>query len=240
MMNSNDIILVALSIDHRKEAEFNDFYHHDYIPNLLTVVPEIDSVRRYEEYNTDASLRYYSKQFWTIYQFASDHPCNVLEAIQKRPGREKQKAGWMEWEKKYFKNLQHATVYQERYVHPRRALEGPFNSCPFFNVSIEVNPATNEQEFNDWYEQIYLPKNLADVPTWTGCRRYSSLDSNRLRRITIYETRDELSLKRSLELMRAPYRFEENASWNQWDQGENPLIIWEDAACFVPIYRYPD
>lgn len=234
------IILVTLSVDHRKEAEFNDFYHHQYIPRLLEVVPEIKLAKRYEEYNTDGSLRYYKKQFWTIYQFASDNPQSVLEAIEKRPGREKEKAVWKQWEEQYLQNLQHATLYQQRYVHPRQPIDGAFDSRPFFSVSIEIGSTTHEEEFNTWYEKVYLPKNLADVPTWAACRRYSSLDPNQLRRITIYEAKDELGLKRSLELMRAPHRFDENASWNQWDTGEQPLIIWEDAACFVPIYRYPD
>ncbi len=239
-MAADNIILVSLTIDHRKEAEFNDFYHHDYIPSLLRVVPEIQSIRRYEEYETEGSLRYYSKQFWTIYQFSSDHPQDVLEAVQKRPGREKQQAEWKKWEKGYLKNLQHAAVYKQRYAHPRKPLDGPFAGRPFFSVNIEIQSLDKEKEFNDWYEKEYLPKNLADVPTWIACRRYSSLDPHRLRRITIYETQNEEGLKRSLQLMRSSHRFDENAAWNQWDTGDHPLIVWEDATSFVPIYRYPD
>lgn len=239
-MKSTSIILVSLVVDHRKEADFNDFYHHEYIPKLLKVVPEIYSVKRYEEYNTNSSLRYYHKQYWTIYHLNSENPNLVIEAIKNRPGREKQKSLWLEWQKTSLRNVQHATLYRQRYIHPREPMDGPFDSRPFFCVSVEMHSGDEVEKFNDWYENIYLPKNLADVPTWVACRGYESCNNQLFRNMTIYEAKDENGLKRSLELMRAPHRLEENASWSQWDAGQNPLIIWEDATCFVPIYRYPD
>ncbi len=106
-------------------------------------------------------------------------------------------------------------------------------------VSVEVIPE-KEKLFNDWYETIYLPRNLADVPTWAACRRYISQGKTSARYYTIYEAWNLAGLQESLEFMRAHYRLKENISWKQWDTGENPAITWEDATSFKPIFRYPD
>jgi hypothetical protein len=240
MMNGKPFILVKLSISHEKEAEFNDFYQHVYIPKLMEVIPEIESVYRYEEYNIDGLLRFYHKQYWTLYETASEETARIaLDAIHHRSGREKEKELWKKWQDHYFLSLQSSSIYLQRYVHPRQHGENYFSGRPFFCVSVETRKEKDETPFHDWYEKIYLPKNLADVPTWTACRRYSSLESSPPRHLTIYEAADEQGLQRSLELMRAPCRFGENASWTQWDTGNNSLITWEDATRFRPIFCYP-
>ncbi|QBR83038.1 hypothetical protein E3983_00910 [Legionella israelensis] len=238
-MNKKALIIVSLNIDSEKEAEFNDFYHHVYIPKLMDLVPEIESAKRYEEHNVDGTLRYYNKQFLTIYQCASESMAKqALQAIQTRSGREQEKSEWNTWQSKYLHGIQEACIYTQRYEHPRRTWDGIFGGRPFFMVSVEVTPEKSTS-FNDWYEQIYLPKNLADVPTWAACRRYSSYDRSPVRDFTIYEAWDLTGLQESLELMRSYSRLKENASWKQWDSGENSAITWEDATSFKPIFNYP-
>jgi len=238
-MTAKPIILVNLSISHEKEAEFNDFYHHVYIPKLMEIIPEIETVRRYEEYNIDGLLRFYHKQYLTIYETAAKEAAHVaLDAILHRPGRENEKAAWEEWEPQFL-SIEHAAVYVQTYAHPRETQDGPFGSRPFFSVTVETRGGEEENQFNNWYENIYLPKNMADVPTWAACRRYCSVGGSPSRGMTIYEAGDEQGLQRSLELMRAPHRFGENSSWTRWDAGAAPVIIWEDATRFRPIFRYP-
>lgn len=239
-MTSKAIIIVSLSITSEKEAEFNEFYHHRYIPNLMSIIPEIKSVRRYQEHNVDGTLRYYNKQFLTIYECSSGIDAQlILEAIKQRPGREKEKIEWDKFKINGFQHLDSACIYIQRYQHPRGMGMDHFGSRPFFMVSVEVIP---EQMviFDDWYEQLYLPRNLADVPTWTGCCRYSSQGRTPSRQLTLYEAQDLSTLQQSLELMRAPHRLKENASWKQWDTGSIPAIAWEDATSFKPIFRFPD
>ncbi|WP_244941000.1 hypothetical protein [Legionella sainthelensi] len=239
--NNNSLIFISLNVSAEKEAEFNDFYHHFYIPNLLKVIPEIKFARRYEEHNVDGTLRYYSKRFITIYECATETDTQLaLKAIKERPGREQEKMQWQQFQLNDLHNLESACIYTLRYQHPRGIKnEHHFGSRPFFMVSVEV-VSDKKDSFNEWYETIYLPKNVADVPTWTSCLRYCSHTREPARYVTIYETQDLCALKQSLELMRAPHRLKENASWKQWDTGNNAAITWEDASSFKPIFRYPD
>lgn len=237
-MMTKTLILVSLRVDTEKEAEFNDFYHHSYIPKLMQIIPEIESARRFQEHNVDGTLRYYDKQFLTIYECASEEQAQkALDAIKSRPGREKEKDEWQKWQTNHLRNVLSASLYTQCYAHPRTTWDGNFGSRPFFMVSVETRE--QEERFDNWYETIYLPKNLADVPTWAACRRYQNQTTKSIRKLTIYEAWDLAGLQHSLELMRAPHRLKENASWKQWDQGENPVIIWEDATSFAPIFRYP-
>lgn len=236
-MLGRPIMIVSLTVDPEKEAEFNDFYHHRYIPRLLDAVPELISARRYEEFNVEGSLRWFTKRFLTIYEFASeaviDHALKKLVG----PDREQERAEWDRWKATHLHDVSRK-IYGETYAHARVPWDGPFGSRPFFLVSVEVNPL-QEPEFTAWYETRYLPKNLADVPTWAACRRYTSLDREPTRYQTIYEAWSEEGLKESLGLMRAPHRLGENAAWHKWDSGERPAITWEDATSFTPIFRYP-
>lgn len=238
-MANQAIIIVSLSVDPEKEIEFNDFYHHYYIPKLIQIIPEINSVRRYQEHNVDGSIRYCNKRYLTIYECDSEeNALRAMEAIKNRPGREQEQNEWKKWQTNSLRNVQHAAVYAERYAHPRSTWDGAFGSRPFFMVSVELSP-DKVGAFDDWYENICLPKNLADVPTWAACRRYSTRDQMPARHLTIYEAWDLAGLQSSLELMRAPYRLRENAFWKEWDSGGDSAIIWEEAVSFKPIFRYP-
>ena len=238
-MTNKTIILVSLSISPEKEADFNDFYHHRYIPNLMKIIPEIKFARRYQEHNVEGTLRYYNKQFLTIYGCDSETPSSsILEAIKERSGREKEKAEWSKFQTNDLHHLESACIYTQRYQHPRGMEKTLFNN-PFFMVSVEVIPKKIAL-FDDWYEDHYLPRNLSDVPTWTACTRYSSQGRTPSRHLTLYEAQDLAALQQSLDLMRAQHRLKENASWKQWDTGNDPAITWEDATSFKPIFRYPD
>ena len=105
-------------------------------------------------------------------------------------------------------------------------------------VSVELD-AERAHQFHDWYEEDYLPKNVADVPSWVACRRYSSEGREPARHLAIYEAFDLPGLDESLDMMRAPFRMAENMSWKRWDSGGRPAITWEDAATYKPIFRKP-
>lgn len=238
-MDQKAIILISLTVDTDKEIEFNDFYHHYYIPKIIQTIPEIHSARRYKEHNVDGTFRYLNKQYLTIFECESEEKAQkALTAINNRSGHEEEKNAWKKWQSDSLYNLQHTAVYSQRYIHPRMPWDGEFGSRPFFMVSVEVTPE-KLKAFDNWYEKICLPKNLADVPTWAACRRYESCGRAPARQLTIYEAWDIHGLHNSLELMRAPYRLRENAFWKEWDSGGDSAIIWEDATSFKPIFRYP-
>ncbi len=231
------MIVVAFRLDVEQEAPFSAFYHHRYIPNLMRDVPAIQSARRYQEHHVTGSLKYYAKQFLTLFEGDSeDGERQAVQAIRARQGEDE--ADWRKWQALAVRDLQTPCIYRQRWAHRRAPLDGNFGSRPFFMVSVELRPGP-EQRFHDWYEQDYLPKNVADVPYWVACRRYSSEGRQPARHLAIYEAADLAGLDESLDMMRAPYRLAENMAWKQWDAGEQPAITWEDAATFKPIYRNP-
>jgi len=225
-MSGRPIIVVSFQLDVEKEAEFSEFYHHHYLPDLMRDVPQIVSARRYQEHHVEGSLKYYRKQFLTILECDSQAAAQTALAAMERQSAVVP-AG-----------AEPPCLYLERWAHARVPVDGSFGSRPFFMVSVEVD-AGREQAFNDWYEQVYLPRNVADVPPWAGCRRYGSVGRTPARYLTLYEAHDLPGLDQSLEMMRAPFRLKENMSWKQWDTGANPAITWEDAASFKPIFRNP-
>lgn len=239
MPSKNPIIMVSFQLDAEAEAPFSAFYHHRYIPNLMDDVPGVRSAWRYQEHHVAGSLKYYRKQFITIYECESQESAGrAIAAIDGRPGREADQAEWAKWQAQAIHNLEAPCLYLERWAHPRAPVDGIFGGRPFFMVSVEV-VAEQQERFDEWYERQYLPRNVADVPSWVGCRRYSSVGRIPARHHAVYEAGDLAGLDASLEAMRAAYRLEENMSWKQWDTGDRPTITWEDAATYKPIFRKP-
>ena len=232
------MIVVSFRLDVDKEAAFSAFYHHRYLPALQRELAVLRSVRRYQEHHVTGSLRYYAKQFLTLLESDRDRESEALAAVADWSGRGELAAEWRRWQAETIGDLQPPCLYRERWAHPRRAQDGAFGSRPFFMVSVELRPGA-EQPFHDWYEREYMPRNVADVPGWVACRRYSSQDRSPARHLAIYEAADLAGLDDSLDTMRAPFRLDENMAWKRWDAGEAPSITWEDAATFRPIYRNP-
>ncbi|MFO1080126.1 MAG: hypothetical protein U1E23_05785 [Reyranellaceae bacterium] len=230
------MIVVSFRLDVDKEAPFNAFYHHRLLPALLRDVPILRSARRYQEHHVTGSLRYYAKQFLTLLE--SEREDEALAALLDWRAPAEVEAEWRRWQAEAVHELAPPCLFRERWAHPRRPLDGPFGSRPFFMVSVELRPG-HEAAFHDWYEGEYLPRNVADVPGWVACRRYSSVGRAPARHLAIYEAADLAALDDSLDAMRAPYRMDENMAWKRWDTGAAPAITWEDAATFRPIYRNP-
>ncbi|WP_133056394.1 hypothetical protein [Mycobacterium decipiens] len=237
---TNEMIVISLTVAPEDDAEFTRFYHHRYLPRLLARFPEIVSARRYVEHNVEGTLRYYTKQQLTFYELAPDvDGARCVAEFATRAADDAEKIEWAAWAEDRLRGLESACLYRKRYEHRRTPRHGTFFDGPFFMVSVETKPESRER-FDRWYEQTYLPRNVADVPLWSGCRRYESVGRSPGRQLTLYGAADTASLAGALEQMRAPYRLAENASWNDWDEGVDPAILNEDATSFRPVFRYPD
>jgi len=101
---------------------------------------------------------------------------------------------------------------------------------------LEMKPEL-DAGFQQWYEQDYLPLQVAEIPTWVGCRRYTSVGTQQSRHLTVFETSDETTLSRSLQDLRAVHRIEQNL---EWQKRVEPAVTWQDASTFRPIFRWPD
>jgi len=90
--------------------------------------------------------------------------------------------------------------------------------------------------FQEWYEEKYLPLQLADIPGWCACRRYSSVNRDPLRHLTIFEAQDESTLSQCLKDLRALHRVAQN---REWKRRLEPAVNWHDATSFRCIFRMP-
>jgi len=224
----------SFRLDVEQEAPFSAFYHHEFLPAVISDAGGVRGTWRYQEHQVMGSLRYYRKQFLTIHECDARADAEALIEVLQRRTADGAMGVWA----RSITEAELPRLYVERWAHPRVPRDGIFGSRPFFMVSVELQPG-REQAFHDWYETEYLPRNVADVPGWVGCRRYSSVGRAPARHHAIYEAADLHGLDESLEAMRTPFRLKENMSWKQWDTGGDPAITWEDAAMFKPIFRKP-
>lgn len=233
-MEANPVMLITLSVAPEKEGEFNAFYHHRFLPAILAAAPEITNIRRYEELNTSGSLRWYNKQYVTIYEFADRDGISKGDEIFQRAGVKDVVMEFQTWKTNDLRNFSRIS-YTPRWEHPRMPSDGRFGSRPFLLWSLEMKPDL-DQEFQDWYETRYLPLQVADIPGWSACRRYSSVGREPVRHLTLFEAPDENVLMRCLNDLRALHRTGQN---REWKRRVDPAVTWHDATSFSCIYRRP-
>ena len=70
-MVGRPLVVVSFRLDVEQEAPFSEFYNHRYLPGLMHDVPAIRSAWRYQEHHVAGSLKYYRKQFLTIFECGS-------------------------------------------------------------------------------------------------------------------------------------------------------------------------
>ena len=233
-MNSNPIIVVSLSVPPEKEAEFNAFYQHTFLSVMLRDCPEILSIRRYEELGTSGTLRWHDKKFLTIYELDTDKAIDSTKDLFDRPELTDVMREFEQWKSNHLRAVSRVT-YKNTWSHPRVAPEGPFAARPFLLFSAEMKPEL-ETEFMDWYENSYLPVQVADIPLWSACRRYVSVEQEPRRHLTFFESTDEYTLGRCMQDLRAPHRIHANYEWHRRFEKSS---TWHDATNFRCIYRRP-
>jgi len=233
-MEANPIMVITLSVAPEKEGEFNEFYHHRFLPRILTSAPEIASIRRYEELNVSGSLKWYNKQYVTIYEFANREGIERSDAIFQRTEMKDLVTEFGNWKTNDLRNFSRIS-YNPRWEHERIPIDGRFANRPFLIWSHEMKPQYDEQ-FQDWYENNYLPLQVADMPNWVAVRRYSGVNREPLRHLTLFEAADETTLMKSLKDLRALHRTSQN---REWKRRVDAAVDWHDATSFTCIYRRP-
>lgn len=229
-MDSN-LVLVSFGISPQVEVEFNRFYHRSFLPALLKQSPEIDRIIRYEEFTPGGSLRWYNKPFLTFYQLAPAVEVEQVEQIFSREAVGDLVKEFGQWKTNHLVDFSRVT-YSPRWLHKRsRSYLNSFTG-PLFVWQHEAN-ADKEDEFEQWYENDYLPLQIAEIPTWSGARRFYCKDRTPVRYLTVFETDNEVTLTRSMTDLRSPQRLSENMLWQKRAE---EAIAWQDAATFRPIF----
>lgn len=227
-------MMITLGVAPEKEGEFNEFYHHRFLPGLLACAPEVLRITRFQELNISGSLRWYTKQFLTIYEFENEADIAKSDEIFKRQGISELVTEFQSWKTNDLRNFSRVN-YLPRWQHERGSEDSDFGLRPFLLWAHEMKPEFDDS-FQDWYENDYLPMQIADIPGWTSCRRYSSVGKEPIRHLTFFESQDEASLMRSFDDLRALHRTTQNREWKRRVEAG---VTWHDATSFRCIYRRP-
>jgi hypothetical protein len=230
---SRPLILVNFSVPQDVAPKFTAFYHHEFLPRIMEHSPDIHNIRRFEEFGVGASLRWYNKQYLTIYQLKDSDAVAQSDAIFQNAGVEAVVKRFREWKDSSLRNFSRIT-FVPRWTHKRQTADD--FSGPMFVWQHELKSEFDAQ-FQKWYQEEYLPLQIADIPSWSGCRRYISHGTEQTRHLTIFETTNEETLARAHEDLRSPHRIDANY---EWQRRVEPAVIWHDATSFRPYYRWPD
>ncbi|MEX1013272.1 MAG: hypothetical protein WD595_03100 [Waddliaceae bacterium] len=226
-MNQNLIVIEQLRMAPKQMAPFTEFYHHEYLPEVLKL-PDVLSVNRYEEYGTEGNLAWFDQSFLTVYQLSKGAgSIDDFETLMKQIPEPLQK------QMNDFKfNFFFRDLYSRIFTHADFS-DIDFANGPFFTVTVETE-GSGSKEFHHWYENEYLPKTMADIPTWIDCKRYQSQTRSPTHYHTVYRAANMDDLERGFQLLRAPYRYGSNEDWDSW---VGNAISKQNATSFRQIYH---
>ncbi|HTT75501.1 MAG TPA: DUF4286 family protein [Candidatus Binataceae bacterium] len=171
MESGTGLLVVWTDIAPEYEAEFNDWYNKEHIPQLLSV-PGFQTARRYQAVEGKPN-------YLAVYQLADE---NVLKSGAFRAVREDPTA-WTRKITPQFRNTQRG-VFRQIFSHgtpPPKDAE--------FVLTVRLNtPADHEEAFNAWYNEDHIPA-LVGVPGVYCARRYVAAEGDP-KYLAVYEMRD--------------------------------------------------
>lgn len=123
---SSTIMVVDLCVEPARRAEFDVFYHNDYIPQFLAAVPLVVTARRYAQMDggdVDAA----NKRFFTIYELHSDDSMDKIDAAIARSAHKNASDRFKLWKDDGLTHFDRA-FYKEIQRHPSEIDGWPWNS----------------------------------------------------------------------------------------------------------------
>jgi hypothetical protein len=171
MESGTGLLIVWTDIAAEYEAEFNEWYDKEHIPQLLSVTG-FQSARRYQTIEG-------KPKYLAVYRLADE---TVLRSDAFRAVRESPTA-WTRKITAQFHNTQRG-VFRQIFAHG-----APPPKDAEFVLTVRLNtPADQEQAFNAWYNEDHIPA-LVDVPGVYCARRYEAVEGDP-RYLAIYEMHD--------------------------------------------------
>jgi hypothetical protein len=176
--NGTGLLVVWTDVAPEYEAEFNEWYDKEHIPQLLGV-PGFLSGTRYQA--VDGKPKYAA-----IYDLTD-------ESVTKSPAFLKVRNNPTPWTAKmlpHFQNTQRG-VFRQILAHGTR----PAKDAEFV-LTVRLNtPAEHEKDFNVWYDEDHIPA-LVGVPGVYCARRFVRVEDDELalkgdqKYLAVYEMRD--------------------------------------------------
>jgi hypothetical protein len=171
MESGTGLLVVWTDIAPEYEAEFNDWYDREHVPQLLNVTG-FQTAWRYQAIEGKPN-------YLAVYQLADE---NALKSDGFRSVRENPTA-WTRRITAQFRNTQRG-VFRRIFSHGTQ----PSKDAEFV-LTVRLNtPADQEQAFNAWYNEDHVPA-LVGVPGVYCARRYLAVEGDP-RYLAVYEMRD--------------------------------------------------
>lgn len=169
------LLMLWTDVDAGHEEEFNRWYDEEHLQRVLEV-PGVLSAARY------VALRGGPK-YLAMYELEDVHVTRTsafLDDLRYRPSPRRHKASGGHVGLNYL-------LIAYRQILPARSepIELTMAASPYLHLGRIDVPAAIEEEFNDWYNWVRIPENLA-VPGVIRARRFVAVDAQP-KYLTLYE-----------------------------------------------------
>ena len=169
------LLMVWTDVDPEHEAEFNRWYNEEHLNRLLGV-PGFLSAGRYRAIRG-------GPKYLAFYELEDHHVMRssaFLDEVRYRPSPARTKASGGFVGRNFLLN-----VYRQIYPAMTNPIELTMGMSPYLQMGRMDIPAAMEEEFNAWYNTVYVPGYMT-VPGCIRARRYVCIEGQP-KYLTLYE-----------------------------------------------------
>jgi len=169
------LLMLWCDVDQEHEAEFNRWYDEEHIKRL-TSVPGFLNGGRY------VALKGGPK-YLAMYELEDHHVLRsaaFLDEVRYKPSPWRQKTSGGHVGRNYILN-----AYRQLFPARTNPVEATMEMPPYLQMGRMDIPAAMEEEFNAWYDTVYIPGYLT-VPGVMGVRRFTVIDGQP-KYLTVYD-----------------------------------------------------
>jgi hypothetical protein len=169
------LLMLWCDVDQEHEAEFNRWYDEEHIKRL-TSVPGFLNGGRY------VALKGGPK-YLAMYELEDHHVLRsaaFLDEVRYTPSPWRQKTSGGHVGRNYILN-----AYRQIFPARSNPAEATMEMPPYLQMGRMDVPAAMEEEFNAWYDTVYIPGYLT-VPGVMGVRRFTVIDGQP-KYLTVYD-----------------------------------------------------
>jgi hypothetical protein len=211
---STTIMLVDLSIESDRQAEFDHFYHDFYIPEFLQAVPDIRTARRYAQTHLLGDLDPAKAHFLTIYELLSDDSIDSIEAAIARSAHRQASDQFKLWKQNGLTYFDRA-FYQQVNKQTHQSEGGCWNSQSLCTWRWSVKPGVATAAAVS-YLSSYANQLLNTLPLVRAHHTYLRLDSEQHEFLTVFDVPDEIPLHQLMQAANSLIPHSDNAALRDW------------------------
>ena len=169
------LLMVWTDIDEEHEAEFNRWYDEEHLTRLLTVPGFLGAGRYVALKGGPKYLAIYELEDHNVLRSAA-----YLDAVKYQPSPERSRIGTSRVGRNFLRN-----AYRQIFPVHTDPIEQTMEMAPVLQMGRIDIPAAVEEEFNDWYNTVYIPTYLT-VPGVLRARRFVAVEGQP-KYLTLYE-----------------------------------------------------